>query len=63
MPLNRCNLDHPQPHHPQDTAQVCESNITMCAACETCEKWELKTSCVAYEVCVCVHVCVCACVC
>ncbi|EGD76913.1 hypothetical protein PTSG_08258 [Salpingoeca rosetta] len=32
-----------------DTTQVCQSNVTMCAVCDTCEKWQLNSSCTAAE--------------
>eukprot|EP00052_Salpingoeca_macrocollata_P017275 m.140206 g.140206 ORF g.140206 m.140206 type:complete len:929 (-) comp20332_c1_seq2:56-2842(-) len=32
-----------------DAKQLCESNLTMCPLCDSCEKWNLSASCTAYK--------------
>ncbi|EDQ84031.1 uncharacterized protein MONBRDRAFT_30659, partial [Monosiga brevicollis MX1] len=34
----------------QDAEDLCNSNITVCGACSSCNKWELKDSCLSYQV-------------
>ena len=34
----------------EDTDELCSSDFTICGACDSCNQWELKDSCLAYQV-------------
>eukprot|EP00045_Choanoeca_perplexa_P014511 m.171086 g.171086 ORF g.171086 m.171086 type:complete len:1079 (-) comp16700_c1_seq1:61-3297(-) len=34
----------------EDTKELCDSDFVICGACDSCNQWELKDSCLAYQV-------------